>query len=152
MNEKDFLNVVLQCAKMFASAIETGAQWEIAAQVFISMKLKQGFGVMGREIKYPESERTAVDLAFSYNETVYAVEIKVESANTAGKFAGVSLDKALSDDAEKIKNFNLPGAVKWVVIVAYSVDSKARLRTLKTQGKLTATDEEGAFVAGILRV
>ena len=46
----------------------------------------------------------------------------------------------------------LPGAVKWVVIVAYSVASKARLRTLKTQGKLTATDEEGAFVAGILRV
>ena len=152
MNERDFLNAVLQCVRMFSSAVSTGAQWEVAAQVFISMKLMEGYGVMGREIKYPNSNKKAVDLAFQYKEVNYAVEIKVESANDAGKFAGVSLQSALSEDAEKLKNFNMPGAVKWVVCVAYSSASKAKLRTMYTEGKFTSIDEEGSFLAGILRV
>jgi hypothetical protein len=152
MNERDFLNAVLQCVGMFSSAVSTGAQWEIAAQVFISMKLMEGYGVMGREIKYPNSNKKAVDLAFQYNQVNYAVEIKVESANEAGKFAGVSLKSALAEDSEKLKTFNLPGAVKWVVCVAYSSKSKTKLRTLHTQGKFTSIDEEGSFLAGILRV
>lgn len=152
MNEKDFLNVVLQASNLYVSAISTGAQWEVAAQVFIAMKLQQGYGVMGREIKYPDSNKKAVDIAFQYNQINYAVELKVESANEAGKFAGVSLKSALSEDAEKIKNFNLPGAKKWVVCIAYSSTSKAKLRKMFTQGKFTAIDEEGSFLAGILSV
>jgi hypothetical protein len=152
MNEREFLNLILHCTKAYSSAVQTGAQWEIAAQVFISMELQKMYGVIGREIKYPDSDRKAVDLCFQINQVTYAVEIKVESANTAGQFAGVSLNAALNEDTEKIRNFNLPGAIKWVVVIAYSGAAKANLRTMNTQGRFTAIDEEGAFVAGILRV
>jgi hypothetical protein len=152
MNEKEFLNLVLQCANSYASAIQTGAQWEVAAQVFISMKMLEFYGVQGREIKYPDSDKKAVDLAFQINQINYAVEIKVESATSVNVFAGVSLNQAIADDTEKIKNFNMPGAVKWVVVIAYSVYQKKSLRNKFANGEVTAIDEEGPFVAALIKV
>ena len=46
----------------------------------------------------------------------------------------------------------MPGTVKWVIFIAYSVPSKAKLRTMKDQGLFMEIDEEVPFVAAILRV
>lgn len=152
MNEKQFLDLVLQCANSYVSAIQTGAQWEIAAQVFICMKLLEFWGVQGREIKYPNSDKKAVDIAFQLNQVNYAVELKVESATSVNVFAGVSLHQAIADDTEKLKTFNMDGAVKWVVIIAYSAYQKKSLRKKFARGEVSAIDEEGPFVAALIKV
>ncbi len=151
MKEKEFLNLVLQLAEQFTMGVNSGAQWEIYAQVVICGKIMSTFGVQGRELNYPGSKES-VDIAFALQGIPYLIELKVESATNAGQFAGRALTTAMSDDMNKLKSFDMENAKRWMLCIAYSASSKEKLKELDRKKMLTALDEEAPFIAAIVNV
>lgn len=153
MDERAFLNLVLQLAPQLAGAVSTGAQWEVLAQTLIGSKLLEAYGVIGREIPYPGTRESA-DIGFSYEGKHYLIELKVESATNAGQFAGKSLLTAVSSDVEKLRTYTDPRhtLVRWVLCIAYSRASKEKMREMLDDGMFTALDEENPMMAAIVDV
>ena len=147
--------VVMSQAAKFAQHIATGAAWEISAQTDIASALTEQKGTSGREMKYPDSQQ-AVDLAFALNGRIYLVELKVESAQNAGDFAGKSMNAAFTADKNKLAGFDLnaflqgsglePGG-KWVVVIAYSGVAQAAMQQSGLFARLATFDNITAGIA-----
>ena len=147
MNENEFLNAVLQCAARgrFAEGYDSGGPWEIAAQVAISASLRAGYGITNcRELKY-EGSSEHCDFGFSLAGETYAIELKVEAGD--GKFAGTSLQQAITSDVNKLHDFDADH--NWFLVIARSDGAKDRLRELVLRGDSWNTDEEAGFLAAL---
>lgn len=147
MNEREFLNVVLQGAGRgsFAEGYDSGAAWEISAQVVIAAFLKAGYGITNcRELKYDGSKEHC-DFGYTLDGKTYAVELKVESRD--GKFAGAPLQLAITMDVGKLHAFDAD--YKWFLVIARSAEAKSMLSELVLRGDSWSVDEESDFLAAI---
>lgn len=148
------MKVVMSQARAFEDHIATGAAWEISAQNDIASALVAQRGTAAREVNYPDSGKS-VDLASALDGALYLVELKVESASKAGKFSGQSLEGAFEADKKKLKGFDVDAFVtgsgltrgrKWVVVIAYSADSKEKMKDSNLFSRLY---ESGKIRGGI---
>jgi hypothetical protein len=131
MTNQNLLTSIIGDAGRIATAISTGAAWEIWMQVELILLLRGQNVEAARELPYPApNQALSLDAAAKDNQGRYAIELKVESANAAGAqvLAGVR------QDAAKILNFNfgpvvagLP-TIRWVVGIGYSEPGKTALR------------------------
>lgn len=154
MDPDDFMKIVMSKAEEFRLAIQTGAQWEIAAQNAIADALRNRGYAIAREVKYPGTQQS-VDLAFQADGRLYLVELKVESAQRATLFAGLPLRRAFNEDKDKLAGFDVDGYLrgtglakgrKWVVVIAYSGDAK---RQMLESGLFSRLYDSGAIRGGI---
>lgn len=161
MNEKDFLNVVLQAAgthpqdysgqpSEIKKSWDSGEQWEIAFHVQVWYHLSRIGGVkrLKREHPYSESKKS-LDIYFEYKNKTYAVEFKVESPNT-NKYGGYDLDDAIRTDVEKLKAFQAD--FRWMVVVSYTYQHKMRLAKAAEWSNALFIDFEGNFAAFLCNV
>ncbi|MBB3639809.1 hypothetical protein [Variovorax atrisoli] len=137
MTPTELLNALTPLAARLASYISTGAQYEVTAQAEMALQILAHFNVMGREIPYPGSQKTC-DLAYVHQGEQYWVELKVESAHHAGTYAGKpSMDAAIMSDITKLRTLAPAGSKRWMIVVAYSVEGRARLDWLNMTYGLT---------------
>ena len=126
MNNTDISNTILHDAARITSAIETGAAWELWAQVELHILFRQLPGVsVARELPYPASNQT-LDFGLAEQAGRYAIELKVESATNAG----TALIHAVETDITKIAAYGTGDGVpltRWVVAVGYSDAAKGAL-------------------------
>ncbi|TCO76522.1 hypothetical protein EV699_1293 [Plasticicumulans lactativorans] len=151
MTEADFLNLVMQGAGRgsYEEGWESGAAWEIHAQVVIAAFLRSGYGITdARELAYPGSQEHC-DFGFTHDGRKYAVELKVENKKD-GKFAGMSLDQAMLTDVNKLHAFNADEL--WFVVIARSNDAKGRLLATAERGDSWIVDHEGGFLAALCNI
>lgn len=147
LTANDVLGLIISDAGRIATAISTGAQWEVWMQVELACIFRaNGFNV-ARELPYPYPfPRMRLDLAVQDPAgAYYAIELKVESATNSGP----AVVRGVEEDVVKIGRFNIEGlADKWVVGVAYSAAAKGLFRELAAeQPQLYITQEaEGVSV------
>lgn len=118
MNNAAFGNLILADTPRIATAISTGAAWEIWMQVELCLILRDG-GLQGaREVPYPfPNQNWSLDVRAQDNAGTYAIELKVESATNAGAI----VIGGINQDRQKIASYPAqnPGA-RWVVGIGYS--------------------------------
>lgn len=126
MNNADISNTILNDAARISSAIETGAAWELWAQVELYILFRQLPGVsVARELPYPSSNQT-LDFGLADHAGRYAIELKVESATNAG----TAIIGGVGADITKIAAYATGDGVpltKWVVAVGYSDAARGAL-------------------------
>ena len=118
MTNNELLNLLLSNQVRIAEAISTGSAWEIWMQVELIILLRQS-GIPGiqaaREVPYP-NQNLRLDALAQDPQGMYAIELKVESANNAGP-----LIAAVQQDILKIQNYPAPvPGTRWVVAIGYS--------------------------------
>lgn len=151
MNEREFLNCVLQSAGRgdFQEAWDSHAAWEILAQVTIATFLKNGYGVTKvREISYVGSLEHC-DFGFTISGETYGVELKVENP-VGNTFGGLPLKQAIMSDVNKLHAFN--ATHKWFLVIARSNAAKNELREIAERGDSWVLDEEREFLAALCNI
>ena len=125
-------------------AITTGAAWEIWMQVELVLLLRQNNVLAAREVPYPPpNQNLRLDCIAQDNQGMYAIEMKVESANNAG----AQIVNALNADRLKIANYPQPNpGARWVVGIAYS---QAAVNALQAFVANPANNAIGAYQNGI---
>lgn len=125
MLNTDLSNIILAHNADIASAISTGALWQIWLQIELMKWLKDAGMQDAREIPYPKpNEALSLDLGVrDIGGSTYAIELNVESAKNAGKQV---LTNALKD-VEKIEDYTRPGWTRWVLAVCYSAEANKAL-------------------------
>jgi hypothetical protein len=129
MTANDLLGLILLDSQRIATAISTGAQWEIWMQVELAVLFRDAGFQVAREVPYPPPvDSLRLDLlAQDPGGSRYAIEMKVESATNSG----LTIVAGLENDLVKIGRYNVEGLTeKWVVGVAYSAVAKERFRDL----------------------
>jgi hypothetical protein len=129
MEMYEIAGLILEMELKIQSVIETGAQWEIWLQAELAIALREKYHVMGRELPVFGTRET-VDIGFTLNNVVHAIELKVEGATTSNKFAGVSLGAGVGADIEKLERLDVDGlpCKKWACCVAWSPKGKESLQ------------------------
>ncbi|HEX4952294.1 MAG TPA: hypothetical protein VF017_02710 [Thermoanaerobaculia bacterium] len=126
----EVLGFILGDAPRIATAISTGAGWEVWMQVELACLFRaRGLGV-AREVPYPSPhQRLHLDLTVQDKEgLIYAFEMKVESAQHATPSAMLA---GIGADVEKIKLFDVDYLeARNVIGIAYSVPVNASLEQL----------------------
>jgi hypothetical protein len=161
MNEKEFLNAVLQAAgkhplnhsgepSQYEKAWDSGERWEIQAQIEIYYHVKRYPGVksLSREESYPGT-REDLDLYFELDGETYAVELKVESPKT-GMYGGAFLEDAIRMDVEKLKGFKADH--RWMVVIAVSTQHQLTLKIASEWENSLFVDSEGDFVGFLCNI
>ncbi|HEX8560875.1 MAG TPA: hypothetical protein VF668_22465 [Pyrinomonadaceae bacterium] len=141
MSANELINLILGDSARIATAISTGAQWEIWMQVELAVLFRGADMMSSREVPYPEpNDGLRLDLLVADKSgSRYAIEMKVESATNSGRaiLAGLQKDK-LKIAAYSVNRL----AGKWVVGVAYSGEAKTVFRELALQDpSKNVTDE-----------
>lgn len=149
MSEEEFLQLVASCAAYFKDAYNTGAAWEIGAQIAISIKLQKEKGIpKPREFTYPGSEEKC-DFSFTKNGTVYAIELKVEASD--GRFGGTPMGTSMVGDVNKLHTFD--GAVeKWFMVVAISDRARRILMAQLDRGDSWIGTEKDGVAIGLCNI
>jgi hypothetical protein len=107
MAPDEFVRMLGRHPNIFTSSIASGASWELIAEHKICEIIQQETGIVAvRQVRYPNSRETS-DFAFAQGTLMHLFELKVESANTAGTFAGKSAAQAKMDDMEKLAKFDV---------------------------------------------
>jgi hypothetical protein len=132
MTANDLLGLILSDSARIATAVSTGAQWEIWMQVELAVLFRGAGFQVAREVPYPPPvDSLRLDLLVQDPDgSRYAIEMKVESATNSGG----AIIAGLENDMVKIGRYNIESlAEKWVVGVAYSAVAKGRFRDLALQ-------------------
>ncbi len=117
MNVNQLANMIIVDRARIASAITTGAAWEIWMQVELVVLLVAAGVQAAREVPYPPPNgNLSLDVLAQDNAGRYAIELKVESANNSG----AALLTAAKADMTKIQNYVPNPGARWVVAIAYS--------------------------------
>jgi hypothetical protein len=151
MDEREFLNCVLQCAGRgdFREAWDSHAAWEIHAQVSIAAFLRSGYGVTNvREISYVASLEHC-DFGFTISGQTYGIELKVENP-VGNTFGGLPLRQAIISDVNKLHAFT--ASHKWFLVIARSDAAKNEIREIAERGDSWVVDEEGDFLAALCNI
>jgi hypothetical protein len=122
MNNAEFGNMILADSQRIATAISTGAAWEIWMQVELCLILRGHDVQAWREGNYPyPNQAWLIDVVAKDNFGSYAVELKAESATNAGR----AILNGINQDRAKIAHYapQNPGA-RWVVGIGYSGDAR----------------------------
>lgn len=127
MTNQNLLDVILQYRHKIVEVIRTGAAWEIWMQIELMFLLRQVGGMnVAREVPYP-SPYAALRLDLLANDKVgntYPIELKVESANNAGRALLVNTKQ----DIVKIANYTQPNpGFRAVVAIGYSREARNAL-------------------------
>lgn len=134
------------CSAELSQSLSSGAAWELVAEAIICQALFRATKKQPtRQFRFPGSTLNA-DFAFSEGHVLHIVELKVESAQHAGLFAGTSFAAAREADRAKLEQFNtallnqpssavVPQHVPFTVVkiqvfIGYSVPGKARIGTM----------------------
>ena len=122
MQGQDIVDMLLADEPRIATAISSGAGWEIWMQVeFFILSMAKAWSV-ARELPYPAPSAQKLDFGLQDNKVNFAVELKVESATTAG--AGFL--PSFRADLVKIAAYTgVPAGNRFVVGIAYSGAAKA---------------------------
>lgn len=144
MNNVQLQNLIFSDSVRIVEAITTGAAWEIWMQVELVLLLRQNNVQAAREVPYPPPHQNLrLDCIAQDNQGMYAIEMKVESANNAG----AQIVNALNADRLKIANYPQPNpGARWVVGIGYSV---AAVNALQQFVANPASNAIGAFQNGI---
>ncbi|WP_437588274.1 hypothetical protein [Sorangium sp. So ce1000] len=117
MTNLQLQNLIIGDAARIVAAIATGAGWEVWMQVELTMQLRANQVQAAREVPYPPPNQAQVlDILAQDALGIYAIELKVESANNAGAAIMGGIDADLMKIAGYIPN---PGT-RWVVGLGYS--------------------------------
>lgn len=118
MNNVQLQNLIFGDSARIVDAITTGAAWEIWMQVELVLILRQSGRQAARELPYPPPyQNLRLDCGAQDNQGMYAIEMKVESANNAG----AAIVNALNADRLKLANYTQPNpGARWVVGIGYS--------------------------------
>ncbi|MGQ3213024.1 MAG: hypothetical protein ACT6U0_08690 [Shinella sp.] len=179
MTPAQFLDkIISKCFSEFKQHIQTGAQWEISAQTTISNNMFSTYQMLPvRELHYKNfcqdvESNDACDLVITDPDDktqLIWLELKVESAQNSGQFAGKSLAaitnlNSSNNDWSKLKklpdNFVVPfmeGGVlsssapftnhRWLMAVAYSSAARSHLLALPNGG--ASSNADGTIVAWV---
>lgn len=131
----EVLGLILGDSQRIATAISTGAGWEIWMQVELACLFRDRHFGVAREVAYPPPHQALhLDLLVQDEKGLrYAFELKVESAQHGTPGAMLA---ALQADLEKIKLFNTDNLeARDVIGIAYSVPVKAALEQLADRNK-----------------
>lgn len=132
--------MILNESNRIATAIESGNAYEIWMQVELYVMLRNMNAQVAREVPYPNGVQ-ALDVLFRDVQGIYAVELKVESANNAA----VSIINDVNTDVAKIANFvyaDGTALIRWVVAIAYSKFNKDNLIARAYNPAITAVYNE----------
>lgn len=149
MTANDLLGLILGDSQRIATAISTGAGWEIWMQVELALLFRETGFQVAREVRYPPPvDSLRLDLLVQDPiGSRYAIEMKVESATNSG--AGIIA--SLENDLVKIGRYNVEGLTeKWVVGIAYSNVAKERFLDLALQYQATIVTGEANSVGVIV--
>jgi hypothetical protein len=119
MNNVQLQNMVLGDAGRIVEAISTGAAWEVWMQVELVIILRANGKQAAREVPYPPPNALLrLDCLSQDQAGQYAIELKVESATSAG----AAIINGINTDRAKIALYPAlnPGA-RWVLAIGYSV-------------------------------
>jgi len=119
MTNQQLMNLIFGDSARIIEAISTGAAWEIWMQVELILILRAAGLQAAREVPYPPpNQAQRLDALARDNAGTYAIELKVESATSAG----AQIINGINADRQKLLNYppQNPGA-RWVLAIAYSV-------------------------------
>ena len=142
----DLQKAVLADGSRFESAIVAGAGWEIWAQIELFILGKNLGSQVAREVPYPAGN-LSLDLLLrdKADNSVHAVELKVESATNAGS----AIVAALKSDIAKLAAYALPagqGSVtKWAIAIAYSAGANGARPALQAYAALPGVAPQVAY-------
>jgi hypothetical protein len=119
MNNVNLQNLILADCDRIATAISTGAAWEVWMQVELALILRAAGEQVAREVHYPPpNARLVLDVGAQDSAGHYAIELKVESANNSG--AGIMA--GINEDRYKLLLFPRPNpGARWAVGIGYSL-------------------------------
>jgi hypothetical protein len=134
MTPHEMLRLMTGIAPEIVESAQTGAAYEIRAQVALCNLLRNNGYAVAREVRYPGlGDGVRADLAFTIGGKAYIVEMKVESATNSGAFPGGTASQAISADSAKLSRFDfntfladtdLAQGGKFVLVIAYSAYAK----------------------------
>jgi Holliday junction resolvase len=150
MTNQDLMKVILNDRKTIAEVIATGAAWEIWMQVELMFLLRKAGMSVARELPYPKPyEALHIDLLAKDQAGYYAIELKVESANNAGRALLVNAKQ----DIVKISDYAIESGIRAVVAIGYSGNARESLKsfaTVPTNNAIYAdADRIGVLIANI---
>jgi hypothetical protein len=121
MHNVQLQNIIFGDNARIAEAITTGAAWEIWMQVELVILLRASNIQAAREVPYPPPNgNLSLDVLAQDNAGLYAIEMKVESANNAG----ANIINAINQDRNKIALYPQPNpGARWVVGIGYSANA-----------------------------
>ena len=136
-------NLIFGDLQRIVLAITTGAAWEIWMQVELAILMRQNNIQAARETPYPPpNQASLLDLLAQDDTGIYAIEMKVESANNAG----TALMTAINSDRAKLANYLPNPGTRWVVGIGYS---SAALNAMQLFALTPANDAIFAIQGGI---
>lgn len=132
MNNVQLQNLIFGDAARIVQAITTGAAWEIWMQVELVLILRAGGLQAAREVPYPPpNANLSLDVISQDQAGVYAIELKVESANNAG----AAIINGINTDRAKIALYPQPHpGFRWVVGIGYSVPAVRAMQQFAQNG------------------
>lgn len=142
MNQANLQTIILGDAPRIATAIASGAGWEIWMQVELYLLLVANGLSAARELPYPPPHATRrLDIRCTDTAGSYAIELKAESATNAG----AAIMAGVASDAAKIGSY--AGVTsRWVVAVGYSA---VALHAMQAYAGVPANNASYATAAGI---
>lgn len=131
MSPEDLIINTLGDEPRIVAAVSAGAGWEVWMQVeFVILCRARGWQV-AREIPYPQGNQVLDFLVSANFGERSAIELKVESANNAGR----AVLRAFQNDVEKLANFQAELLVdRYALGLGYSDQAKQALAAYADQG------------------
>ena len=132
MNNVQLQNLIFGDSPRIIQAITTGAAWEIWMQVELVLILRAAGLQAAREVSYPPpNANLSLDVISQDNAGIYAIELKVESANNAG----AAIMNGINADRLKIAQYPQPNpGARWVVGIGYSVPAVRAMQAFAQNG------------------
>jgi hypothetical protein len=132
MNNVQLQNLIFGDSGRIIQAITTGAAWEVWMQVELVLILRAGGLQAAREVSYPPPNGNLhLDVLSQDNAGIYAIELKVESANNAG----AAIINGINADRLKIAQYPRPNpGARWVVGIGYSVPAVRAMQAFAQNG------------------
>lgn len=121
MNPQLLINAILGNEPRIVQAITAGAGWEVWMQVEFVLMCRDRQWQVAREVPYPQGNQVLDFLVSANFGERTAVELKVESANNAGRAAL----RLFQNDVAKLANYNCDMLVdRYALGIAYSDQAK----------------------------
>ena len=144
MNNVQLGNLIFGDSARIVEAITTGAAWEVWMQVELVLILRAAGKQAAREVPYPPpNQAQRLDCIAQDNQGVYAIELKVESATSAG----AQIINGINQDRQKLLNYPQPNpGARWVLGIGYSV---AAVQAMQNFANIPANNSIYAFQNGL---
>jgi hypothetical protein len=135
MDPNRLVETALSLEHEVLDVLPLGGYWEIWFQVQLARGLRRDGIDVKLEVDYGSEKPKRMDLVLQDDKRIVTVELKVESANFPGIFAGSSFEDAVGGDIFKSREFipsagNLAEEDRWALAVGHSPQAIARMDDL----------------------